>query len=274
MIKHLKFVKEQNPERTIQKGQLLRLKLKSSLSLIVLLVLTNMGFTQNNNATTQNFDVNLEIKNMHTWHGSVVTPGIMMASSIEFNSNDKKFVAGLWGGASADGTYKEFSYYTTYSFTNNFNVSLISHNNYSNAENYDIFSYDKYTSPNFVDIVFEYTVSDDIPLTAYWSTILFGNGGDFEYNADSTVNDSYSNYMELRYTFFKEKKTNLTLFAGGAFSFTTEKTFYSNSPNLIQAGLSVQRYVTLFSKELPITGTAFWNPETKLGVLQLAISLF
>lgn len=177
-------------------------------------------------------------------------------------------------GASFNGQYKEFSYYAKYSFLNNFSVSLIDHNNYSNEEVPDIFSYDKYTSPNFVDIVLVYTLSDKIPFTLYWSTILFGNGGDYETESDGSVTDSYSNYAELRYAFFQNQKTHLTIFAAGAFSFLTEKTFYSKGANFVNLGCTLSHNVTVLSKALPVAATAFWNPESKTGALQLAISLF
>lgn len=238
------------------------------------ILLSNKTITaQNENSVADNFSVHLELKNMHLWHGCVVTPGVMMASSIEYLSPNEKFVAGLWGGASFNGEYKEFSYYTTYHFTNNFNVSAISHNNYSNSENVNIFSYNKYTSPNFVDIVFQYTVSDQLPLKFYWSTILFGNGGDFEIDEDGLDVNSYSNYVQLSYTLFSEKKTSLTLFAGGAFSFVTKKTFYSKNSNITNLGLTLSHDVDFLSKKFPVSGTAFWNPETKVGALQLAISI-
>lgn len=221
-----------------------------------------------------NFDINFNLKNMHTWHGSVVTPGAMMATSMEYKSNNDKFIVGLWGGTSFNGTYKEFSYYTSYQFTDRFKTSFISHNNYSDSENPNIFSYDKFTSPNFVDIVLEYTVSDRLPLNIYWSTILFGQGGDFETDATGDITNSFSNYVQLSYPVLKKENTQLSLFAGGAFSFSTEKTFYSEKANIVNAGIKLDQNIKMFNTVLPVSATALWNPETKLGVLQLDIALF
>lgn len=230
--------------------------------------------TKVKNFTGDNFNIGVNLKNMHTWHGSVVTPGAMIATSLEYKTADDKFTAGLWGGASFNGDYKEFSYYTSYQFTNNFKTSLISHNNYSNSENPNIFSYDKYTSPNFVDIVLEYTVSESFPLNVYWSTILFGNGGDFEEKIDGEVNNSYSTYVQLTYDLISEDRTKLSVFTGGAFSPTTEKTFYSESANIVNIGIQLDKKINIFNHDLPVSTTAFWNPETKIGVLQLDINLF
>lgn len=222
----------------------------------------------------QNFNIHMNIKNMHLWHGSVVTPGVMMASSLEYTTNNKAFTAGLWGGASFNGDYKEFSYYSNYTWFDGFKTSLISHNNYSNSEEPNILSYDKFTSPNFVDVVIEYTISEKIPLSVYWSTILCGLGGDFEKETDNTITDSYSNYLEIKYKILKKAKTQLTIFIGGAFSFTTTKTFYSEHANIVNIGLTLDQEVSLFSTKIPVSATGFWNPETKVGALQLDIQLF
>jgi len=270
-LQELKF-KNSKKKHPGSANNYLRFILFSLLGNALLLAQTTQAHEKNSLA--DNFSINLNLKNMHLWHGSIVTPGIMMATAMEYQSDNKKFILGLWGGASTDGDYKEFSYYTSYMPGNNFSISLISHNNYSNSDDVDIFSYDKHTSPNFVDVVFEYTVSTDFPLSIYWSTILFGNGGDYTTSSDGTVTDSYSTYTELRYQFFREQETQLTLFAGGAFSPTTRKTFYSERANITNFGLTLNRNVDFLSRAFPVAATAFWNPETKEGALQLDIKLF
>lgn len=254
----------------------LRLK-KSSIKICFLFcgvfLIWNTLKAQDETSVSDNFNLTLDLKNMHLWHGFVVTPGVMVASSIEYNSTNQKFIAGLWGGANYSGDYREFSYYTKYYFTDHLNISLISHNNYSNYDDPNIFSYNKFISPNFVDVELEYMISDKVPLTFYWSTILFGNGGDFVIDADGLSTNSYSNYIELSYLFFHKKPTQLCVFAGGAFSFVTQKTFYSESANLVNLGLTLSHNVYFLSKQIPVAATAFWNPESKIGALQLTISL-
>lgn len=254
-------------------------RLKNNKTFLVLIILTlvlgqKTTKAQSLDSIADNFNISLNLKNMHLWHGSVVTSGAMLATSLEYQSTNKKFVLGLWGGSSFDGDYKEFSYYSKYNFTTNFYTELVSHNNYSDQENPDIFSYNKHTSPNFIDIALAYTISNNVPLKIYWATILFGGAGDYENDADGSESDSYSNYVELSYRLFQSKNTKVNIFAGGAFSFTTEKTFYSEKANLINLGMSLEHKIKILSKTFPISGTAFWNPETKVGALQIDISLF
>lgn len=220
------------------------------------------------------FDAHLHLKNMHIWRGGVVTPGVMMATSLEYLHPVEKLSVGIWGGAGFDGTYTEYTYYAVYRFNDRLYLEVVSHNNYSGREDYDIFSYDKFTSPNFVDIAIGYTVSGQFPLSVFCATILAGQAGDYELDAAGHATNSYSTYLELKHKFWQDKDMKFHLFAGGAFSFITQKTFYSEKPNIINFGASFSKDITISSKKIPIEASAIWNPETKLGVLQLDISIF
>jgi hypothetical protein len=198
-------------------------RLKNVSVSILLLVLffifnTETVFAQNDVVALDNINLNVHLKNMHLWQGYVVTPGVMVATSMEYVSDDNKYVAGLWGGASFDGSYTEFSYYATYNFTKNIFAQLISHNNYSGMVSPDMFSYDKYTSPNFLDVLLSYTISDNLPLNIMTSTILFGQAGDYETDDDGSDADSYSTYVEMSYSLFRGQKTKIKASVGGAFS--------------------------------------------------------
>lgn len=211
---------------------------------------------------------------MHTWHGSVVTPGAMIASSLDYSFYKNKFTVGLWGGASFNGEYTEFSYYLEYRITNKLKASLISHNNYSSREDPNIFSWNKYSSPNFLDIVIESPVSEDFPLYLYFSTILFGQGGDFETDPHTQeVKNSFSNYVELRYPLFPEDRLKFSLFAGGAFSLFTYKTFYTQNENLVNLGVAFQKEISVLKYSNEVTAKAFWNPESERAGLEIDFSL-
>jgi len=258
------------------KGKSLRLKQSFSRLFFLFFVFCLLPTLKANTPTGAESPLNigLHLKNMHLWQGSVVTAGPMMATSLEYVSKDDKFIAGLWGGASFNGDYKEFSYYLNYYFTERFYLQLISHNNYSNSATPDIFSYDKYLSPNFLDLVIATTVSESFPLKVFTSTILFGQGGDYAQNEDGSVSNSYSHYVELSYPLVKNAGTELRPFIGGAFSLMTDKTFYSSQAALVNVGLTFNQELSLFSTLLPVSLTAFWNPYSGVGALQIDIQLF
>ncbi|AWG20620.1 hypothetical protein FFWV33_03240 [Flavobacterium faecale] len=240
--------------------------------------------------TYQPFSFGLQVKNMHLWHGFVVTPGPMVATNLEFNSRDKKFTFGFWGGAGAasdvtnkktgadvGANYKEFSIYTAYHFNDKFFIEAVTHNNYTGVEErgdvLHYWSYNKRQGYNFVDLNFGYQVTKSTSL--YLATILGGGSGDYQVQADGSLRDSYTQYLEIKSKVFEKGDTKLNLFVGGAWSLVNEKTFYTQGKgNIINVGATLSKKVALGSYVLPVDVTAMWNPEKQKTVLQVAAKLF
>ena len=238
------------------------------------------------------FSIGAHIKNMHTWHGFVVTPGAMIATSLEYNTRNSKFTFGVWGGASFGASndvinkntgenvaahYQEFTLYTKYRFSDKFFIEAVSHNNYTGVEErgdvLNYWSYDKTQGYNFVDINFGYNVTPNTLL--YFATIINGGSGDYEVQTDGSLKNSWTHYFEINSKVWEKGNSNLSLFAGGAWSFATDKTFYTASAgNIINVGATFSDKVKLGSYNLPVGVTAMWNPELKKTVLQLDITLF
>lgn len=257
----------------------LQLKLIKGLKVLLLFVAilcADMLFAQGEEDAYKPIEGHLSLRNMHMWRGFVVTPGAMTSVALEYNSKNEKLTLGLWGGASFNGTFKEYSYYGVYRFADNFYAEVVSHNNYSsqNEEDIDMFSYNKETSPNFVDIALGYTISEEVPLTLFWATILGGQAGDYEEDENGEKTNSYSNYAEAKYRLYNKDGYQLSAFAGGAFSFSTDKTFYSKGANFVNIGLTLNKEVEVFSKKIPMAFNGIWNPESGKGVLQIDIALF
>ncbi|MBC5841877.1 hypothetical protein H8R23_10710 [Flavobacterium sp. F-380] len=236
------------------------------------------------------FNIHMHLKNMHTWHGFVVTPSPMVATSLEYNSKNKKFVFGLWGGVGfsvdpittndgdrVNANYKELSIYTSYHITDKFFIEAVSHNNYTGVEErgdvLHYWSYKKTQGYNFVDLNFGYQVTNKTSL--YLATILAGRSGDYEVQNDGSLKDSYTHYLEVKHKVWEKDNNSLTLFTGGAFSFLTDKTFYTDQKaNIINVGAVYARTVKAGGFSFPIEMTAMWNPEKQKAVLQVDIALF
>jgi hypothetical protein len=237
------------------------------------------------------FNAGVHLKNMHIWHGFVVHSGAVFATNLEYNSRNKKFTFGLWGGASfgssdvfnkdtgdyVSANYKEFSIYTMYRFSDKFFAEAVSHNNYTGVEERGdklrYWSYDKTQGYNFVDLNFGYMVSDNTLI--YLATILAGGSGDYEVQADGSFTDSWTHYLEIKSKVWEKDDYKLSLFAGGAWSFTTDKTFYTESSgNLINVGISLNKNIHIAKYKMPVEVTAMWNPEKEITVLQLDLTIF
>ena len=65
--------------------------------LILILVISFANAQEKEMDTYKAFNASAHIKNMHTWHGFVVHPGAVFATSLEYNSRNSKFTTGLWG---------------------------------------------------------------------------------------------------------------------------------------------------------------------------------
>jgi hypothetical protein len=237
------------------------------------------------------FNIGLHLKNMHTWHGFVVTPSPMLATNIEYNSRNKKFTFGFWGGAGfaptsqtnynsgeqVNASYKELSIYTSYHFSDKFFIEAVSHNNYTGVEErgdvLHYWSYDKTQGYNFVDLNFGYQLRKKTSL--YLATILAGRSGDYEVQSDGSLKDSYTHYLEVKSKVWEKDNNSLSLFAGGAWSFITDKTFYTERKgNIINVGAVYHRSVKAGGFVLPVDVTAMWNPEKEKAILQADITLF
>ena len=237
------------------------------------------------------FNTGGHLKNMHIWHGSVVHPGAMFATHLEYNSKNEKFTLGAWGGAGFTTTdvihkdsgqnvranYKEVSIYAVYRLSDTFFAEAVSHNNYTGVEErgdtLHYWSYDKTQGYNFVDINFGYNITPNTLL--YLATIIGGGSGDYEIQPDGSLKNSWTHYFEIKSKVWKIDNYELSLFAGGAWSFLTDKTFYTqDKANVINVGLALNKNITVANYELPVEVTAMWNPEKQATVLSLDFSLF
>ncbi|MEJ1223908.1 hypothetical protein [Sediminicola sp. 1XM1-17] len=236
------------------------------------------------------FGAGAHLKNMHLWHGFVVHPGAIIATNLEFNSRNRKFTFGVWGGASftsidvinketgenVSAHYKEFSIYTVYRFSDNFFVEAVTHNNYTGVEErgdvLHYWSYDKTQGYNFVDINFGYNITPKTLL--YLATIVGGGSGDYEVQEDGSLKDSWTHYFEIKSMVWEKEDSSFSLFAGGAWSFITDKTFYTEGMgNVINIGATYSKKIKFGNYTAPVELTAMWNPEKEKTVLQLDFTI-
>ncbi|WP_199269623.1 hypothetical protein [Formosa sp. L2A11] len=268
---------------------------RTSLWSVYVLIVFSFNFVSAQIETTpenyQPFSIGGHLKNMHTWHGSVVHPGAVIATNIEYNSRNEKFTFGFWGGASfstvdvyneslsenVSAYYKEFSIYAKYKVTSNFFVEAVSHNNYTGVEErgdeLHYWSYDKTQGYNFVDVNFGYNINPNTLF--YLATIIGGGAGDYEIQDNGELKNSWTQYLEVSSVVWENENSNLSLFVGGAWSFFTDKTFYTEGVgNIVNVGATFTKDCNVLKYKLPVAVTGMWNPEQEKTVLQLDIALF
>ncbi|MBV1909858.1 MAG: hypothetical protein KUG78_11090 [Kangiellaceae bacterium] len=225
---------------------------------------------------TGEFDLNFQVKTNHLWHGFIVTPGVMTGGTLSYLSADEKSQTGVWGGASFNGEFQEFTYFTKYKFNDKWFVEIVNHGNHSSVDNVDIFNYSKDPSKtgNFTDIGLGYTFAGEMPISLYYSVIVQGID---TYTDEESGNDkqAYTNYLEVRIPTWKGKDNAvLDVFIAGAFSPMDDENFYDDKANIVNVGFTYNKSLRISEYNLPVFATAMWNPALKKGALEVGFSFF
>lgn len=237
------------------------------------------GLSSQANATDGgNWKLAFDLKTNHLWHGFIVTDGVMTAGSLEYKTEDNKTTYGFWGGGSFNGEFKEFTYYASHKFSDDFFVEIVNHGNHSSIADADVDIFDYSTDPsktgNFIDIGAGYTFDGEMPISVYYSVIV--QGIDTYIDEDTGKKEqSYTNYIEVSAPVWSGKNgENVKAFIGGAFSPVNDSNFYSDNANINNVGITYSKNLHAMGKTFPVSATAMWNPALELGALQVAVNLF
>lgn len=217
------------------------------------------------------FNVNLQVRNLYLWRGFKVSNSPITDVDMHYTTKDGSFSAGFWGGAGFNGEYKEFDYYVSY-VKKGFNFSVWDINNVTDFPDANLFDYKRATTSHFIDVTAGYQFGDAFPISVNWSTIV--QGRDTHVKSNGELANNYSNYVVLDYRVWKEGGTNVHLFAGGGFAFGRDENFYGSKPNIVNAGVTLNKDLVVFTHHMPIAATAMFSPEHKYGAIQLIVNAF
>ena len=220
------------------------------------------------------------LQNMHLWRGMEVTDGMVFTTDLSVSSHDNRFRAGVWGGINANGSYKEFNNYLSYT-CHRFCVAVWDTYNFSPEADYnnkEFFNYKAKETGRFIDATLSYTVSKKCPLYISWSTILYGRDRD-----GLNVRNRYSTFVYTEYPVFRNGLWEVKPGIGGAFAFAPGKdangissstNFYGDTAGIVHVSITTTYHLSAFERDFPITVLALWNPQSNKGYLQIGIQLF
>lgn len=213
------------------------------------------------------FNVSMDVKNMHYWRGLRVSDGFVTAPMVGYYNEG--FAVFAWGGLSVDGQYKEVSQIVSYT-TGNFNITLLDIFNFTGAPDADYFNFQADETNHITDLSIAYDFTDNIPLRLMFASVIYGN------DRDSNGDNRYSSYLEATLPFVRETFVVSPYAAVGfALNSADDNSLYgANAFDLVNIGLRVSRPVTLGSYTLPVTGTLGFNPSLKQASVEIALSLF
>jgi hypothetical protein len=202
----------------------------------------------------------------------------MTSGSMSYTTEDKSTTYGFWGGSSFNGEFKEFTYYASHQFNENWFIEVVNHGNHSSIDDteVDIFNYssDPTKTGNFTDIGLKYTFSGQTPVSIYYSVIVQGIDK-FTNEDNEELERSFTNYVEVNTPIWQGKQgETVTAFIAGAFSPVQEENFYHDSAAINNVGLTYRKNINVFDKSIPISTTVMWNPAKNIGAFQFAIDFF
>lgn len=214
-----------------------------------------------------------KVQNMHLCRGLEVASGLVMTTDMTIRDANNHFKAGVWGGAIADGSYKEFNPHVSYS-NKGFSVEVFDLFNFSPGATYDtnFFNFRRGKSGHLVDVSLTYTVSERFPLTLNWATLVFGR----DRNSDNTKN-KYSSYCSVGYTVYR--KGDLAVDANVGYGFALQRggdpsSFYGPKPGFVDISVKVSNVVRFGSYEVPVFANAVLNPLNKKTFMQVGLTIF
>lgn len=225
-----------------------------------------------------NGEVNFQ--NMHLWRGMEVTDGFVLTTDLSVSDRKKHFKFGFWGGTNANGSYKEFNNYISYT-KGKFKVALWDTYNFSPEANYnndEFFNYNARETGRFLDATISYSGSKKVPLSVSWSTIIFGRDRD-----DLNSKNRYSTFVFTEYSAWQDDLWEVKPGIGAAFAFVygrnvegerSKEHFYGDDFGIVHVSLCSVYKLSIARYNMPITVMAIWNPQSSKGYLQVGIQLF
>lgn len=220
------------------------------------------------------------LQNMHLWRGIEVTDGFVLTADISISDRKKHFQFGFWGGTNANGSYKEFNNYVSYT-NGKFKISLWDTYNFSPDADYnneEFFNYNARETGRFLDATISYAGSESVPLSINWSTIIFGRDRD-----GLNSKNRYSTFVFAEYPAWRNDLWEIKPGIGAAFAFLygkniegkkTKEHFYGDDLSIVHLSLTSTYKLSIAQYDIPVTILAMWNPQSSKGYLQVGIQLF
>ncbi|POY36792.1 hypothetical protein C3K47_09565 [Solitalea longa] len=245
---------------------------------LLILMLTTSIFANaqdslKNKPFTDHLHSSLQFRNNHLWRGSEVATGLVYTGNLYVQYGN--VYGGFWAGGNTTGSYKEFNTYVGFK-VKNFSAELWDIYNYSPGAGYnnrEFFNYNSYETGRFWDLRTNYTISNKIPLTLSWNTVIFGR----DRNLSNTEN-RYSTFVSAEYPFVKNDKWEISGRVGYSFALNNTKgetgNFFAPKAGVNEVSLMFTRNLKIANYTLPVGFWPMWNPVTNKAYFQFSIQPF
>ncbi len=212
--------------------------------------------------TFSNFNISAELESKHIWRGLLSSNTPTFTGDVSYNQN--AWTTSLWVAQSFDRLYSEVDFSVSYQHRQ-FRISALDYYCPKNGKQNEILDFDNATTDHSVDIVLEYEISNNFPLTILASTLVYGDDRN-----SLTGKNYYSMYMELAYPLVRAKDHQLTAKVG----VTPYEGIYGQKFGVANVQLSTTNNIQINSKrQFPLKIDIIANPIQKALMLNFHIGL-
>lgn len=225
----------------------------------VLLTTLHLGaFAQDKKASSLKW--NVDFANRHLWRGGLTVKTTCIKPSIEYKNSG--FTAGAWSVYATDDSYQEVDLYIGYTI-GRFNITVYDYYCPKADDSSNFFDYNNTSKVHEWDLVAQYKISGNIPLTILASCRFAGN-------LDSDGEERYSTYFELNYL-SKIAGKNIIWTAGMA----PGNTSYSEDHfNVVNLGMTLKDKIKITDKfSIPVNAGLTMNPLREKLYFTIGFSL-
>jgi hypothetical protein len=222
---------------------------------------------------SQDIHSSLQLRNNHLWRGNEVAAGLIYTGDLQLSY--KNIYGGFWSGGNTNATYKEFNNFIGFK-AKKLTLELWDIYNFSPGATYnnkEFFNYNAKETGRFWDFRSYYTISEKVPLTLSWNTVVFGR----DRYSDNSEN-KYSTFVFGEYPLYNKKGIDVKGRVGYSFALHqeagAESNFFSSKPGINEVSLILSKDLVFQELKFPIGIWCMWNPVSNDGYLQFSVQLY
>ncbi|TKG91925.1 hypothetical protein EYV94_20135 [Puteibacter caeruleilacunae] len=237
--------------------------MKNYLTLVAFaMVMLLLGVIENTTAQVK-LELNSTITTRHYWRGLMISNSSNYEGDLVLRTSNLQL--GAWGGYAFNGEYSEFDFHVGYDLSDKFTISvwdLYASRDRSSIDDYDYFDLNRKTTNHLIDISAKYKISNDFPLSVYWSTLVWGR------DLNEKNEQRYSSYVELDYP-VNIGHSIVDFYAG--FNLV-EESMYGKDINAVDVGVTATKYFRINDNlTFPLWAKVAINPEAGTSNLILGL---
>jgi hypothetical protein len=210
-----------------------------------------------------NADLHSTITTQHYWRGLMINNSANYEGDLTISNGNLSL--GAWGGYAFNGNYSEFDIHMSYLISEKLQLSiwdLYASRDRASIDDYKYFDFDRTTTNHLIDASLLYRVSNQLPGSLYWRTLVWGR------DLDEEQNQNYSSYLELRYGFNIDQLKFKAYVGVNVF----ENSMYAANTNVVNLGLFATKELKITEHlTLPIWFQLAMNPEKETSNMIVGI---